>query len=82
MQELRDCTLRTEQSMHKLLGGIDRLIAAQAVREATAAQLIREASAPPEPAAKSTDTGTQTQAGERQATGAPETGTSEFSGRQ
>jgi len=34
MQELRECTLRTEQSMHKLLGGIDRLIAAQAARDA------------------------------------------------
>ncbi len=29
MMELRDCTLRTEDSMQKLLGGIDRLIAAQ-----------------------------------------------------
>lgn len=31
MQELRACTLRTEQSMQKLLSGIDRLIAAQPV---------------------------------------------------
>lgn len=38
MQELRDCTLRTEQSMHKLLGGIDRLISAQSARDAGAAQ--------------------------------------------
>jgi uncharacterized coiled-coil protein SlyX len=26
MSELRECSLRTEQSMQKLLGGIDRLI--------------------------------------------------------
>lgn len=29
MQELRECTMRTEQSMQKLLGGIDRLVALQ-----------------------------------------------------
>ena len=29
MAELRDCTMRTEQSMQKLLGGLDRLIVAQ-----------------------------------------------------
>jgi uncharacterized coiled-coil protein SlyX len=29
MTELRECTMRTEQSMQKLLGGLDRLIVAQ-----------------------------------------------------
>ena len=29
MRELRECSLRTEQSIQKLLGGLDRLIVAQ-----------------------------------------------------
>jgi len=55
MLELRECTVRTEQSMQKLLGGIDRLIAAQPTRgmrsaESEPANGRRDSAAePPEP---------------------------------
>ncbi len=45
MTELRDCSLRTEQSLQKLLGGLDRLIVQKP------AQSLAEAPVSPEPAA-------------------------------
>jgi chromosome segregation ATPase len=37
MSELRECSLRTEQSMQKLLGGLDRIIVPQSATEEIAA---------------------------------------------
>ena len=79
MQELRDCTLRTEQSMQKLLGGIDRLIAAQPAREAIPQQPAREDAVVPEiqpergpwPAAGETQGPNRPQSGEGNAATGP-----------
>jgi uncharacterized coiled-coil protein SlyX len=57
MNELRECSLRTERSVHKLLGGLDKLIvknvpAAEEAPAADEAPAAREESAPaagPEP---------------------------------
>jgi uncharacterized coiled-coil protein SlyX len=57
MNELRECSLRTEQSVHKLLGGLDRLIvknppaAAEApIAEKAGAAVTPAPAAAPEPA--------------------------------
>ena len=49
MQELRECSLRTEQSVQKLLGGLDRLIVKQTNETAPSQEPARSAAPSPPP---------------------------------
>ena len=51
MSELRECSMRTEQSMQKLLGGLDRLIVKQPVEGSSPAAAAPDTTVTPETAA-------------------------------